>query len=84
LIYAIAIYEGIIIHQCPQTAPKIKRYKVSKNDSTSTNISYVEKSVFRSGLSKIEQIIANMRDFIAYIANIISHKAITINDLGIT
>lgn len=84
LIYAIAIYEGIIIHQCPQTAPKIKHYKVSKNDTTTTNIAYVEKSVFRSGLSKIEQIIANMRDFIAYIANIIFDKAITINHLGIT
>lgn len=84
LLYTIAIYEGLMIHQCPKTAPKVKTYKVKKKDNTSIEIKAIEKSVFRSGLSELEQIINNTRDIIAYIELIIFTKKQTINDLCIT
>jgi Transposase DDE domain len=78
LIYAIAIYEGIIIHQCPETKPKTKVYKVKDRQ-----INSIEKSVFRSGMTKLEQIIANTLDFITYIELIIELKINYTNQLNI-
>ena len=83
LIYAIAIYEGMIIHQCPVTKPDIKTYKVKTKNNTELTIQSIAKSVFRSGLTKIEQIINNTLDFIAYVEIIICDKEMNINKLHI-
>jgi hypothetical protein len=83
LIYAIAIYEGTIIHQCPTTAPKTKKYKI-KNKNKDKTFDYkfsIAKSFFRSGLSKIEELINNTRDFIAYIEIILHDKSLIFNYL---
>jgi hypothetical protein len=83
LIYAIAIYEGTIIHQCPKTTPKIKTYKVKTKNKTDLTILSIAKSVFRSGLTKVEQIISKTLDFIAYVEIIIYDKRLIINKLNI-
>ena len=70
LVYAMAIYEGVIIHQS-EDKPKMKNYKVKEKSGALRVVNYPAKSVFRSGLSKIEDIIINLNDFIAYVELII-------------
>jgi hypothetical protein len=70
LVNAMAIYEGVIIHQTDEK-PKMKTYKVKEKNGGFRCVTYPAKSVFRSGLSKIEDIIINLNDFIAYIELII-------------
>lgn len=77
LVYAMAIYEGIIIHQS-EDKPEMKNYKVKELNGAIRVVSYPAKSVFRSGLSKIENIVLNLSDFIAYIEAII-YDFVTLN-----
>ena len=69
LVYAMAIYEGVIIHQTEQV--KIKTYKVKGNKGLIHLIFYPEKSVFRAGLAFIEDIILNVKKLIEYLHNIV-------------
>ena len=70
LVYAIAIYEGVIIHQTQEI--KSKTYKVKQRNGTFRCVNYPEISVFRTGLAKIENLILNLKDFIQYLINIVS------------
>lgn len=83
LVYAIAIYEGSIIHQCPQTKPSEKTYKVKNKHNQNISITAPQKSVFRSGLTKVEQIISNTQDFITYIEIIIFNNNLIVKQLHI-
>jgi Transposase DDE domain len=66
-VYAMAIYEGIIIHQSPKTKPKIKNYKVLDNMGEIRLVYYPAISVFRAGLAHLENTICNVFKLIRYI-----------------
>jgi hypothetical protein len=67
LVYAMAIYEGVIIHQTENI--KTKTYKVKNSQGDIEIRQYPEISVFRAGMNKIENMIQNLEDFICYLQN---------------
>ena len=69
LVYALAIYEGIIIQQADEI--KTKTYKVKHQNGQTRFVFYPEKSVFRAGLAQIENIITNVKSFFDYLQNIV-------------
>ena len=69
LVYAMAIYEGVIIHQTEQV--KTKTYKVKEHSGKIRLVSYPEISVFRAGLAFIEEAIINLKKLIEYLNNIV-------------
>ena len=74
LVYAMAIYEGVIIHQTEQV--KTKTYKVKELNGQIRLVYYPEKSVFRAGLAFIEDIITNIKTFVDYLCNIVCNYII--------
>ena len=68
LVYAMAIYEGVIIYQTEQI--KTKTYKVKEQSGQNRFVYYPEKSVFRAGLAFIEEIILDIKKLIEYLNNI--------------
>ena len=69
LVYAMAIYEGVIIHQTEQV--KTKTYKVKEHSGQIRLVSYPEISVFRAGLAFMEEAIINLKKLIEYLNNIV-------------
>ena len=69
LVYAMAIYEGVIIHQTEQI--KTKTYKIKDKNGQIRHVQYPHISIFRTGLAVIENIIQNIKNFIQYLENII-------------
>ena len=69
LVYAMAIYEGVIIHQTEQI--KTKTYKIKDKNGQIRYVQYPHISIFRTGLAVIENIIQNIKNFIQYLENII-------------
>ncbi len=69
LVYAMAIYEGVIIYQTEQV--KTKTYKVKDNKGQIHLVFYPEKSVFRAGLAFIEDLILDIKKLIEYLHNIV-------------
>ena len=74
LVYAMAIYEGIIIHQTQDI--KTKTYKVKEKNGHIRQVCYPEKSVFRTGLAHIENIILNVKLLSLYLINLIAKYGI--------
>lgn len=68
-VYALAIYEGVIIHQTEQV--RTKTYKLKDAKGNIRLVYYPEKSVFRAGLAFIEDIILNIKNLIEYLNNIV-------------
>jgi hypothetical protein len=67
LVYALAIYEGVIIHQTEQV--KTKTYKLKDNKRLIRTVDYPQKSVFRAGLAFIDDAILNLKKLIEYLHN---------------
>jgi hypothetical protein len=67
LVYALAIYEGVIIHQSDETKPKTKTYKVLDFKGDIRIVYYPAISVFRAGLAHIENCIDNVFKLIRYL-----------------
>ena len=72
LVYAMAIYEGVIIHQTQDI--KMKTYKLKAARGEVRSVTYPEISVFRAGMNKIEQTIKSIKSFIRYLEKIVSSK----------
>lgn len=72
LVYAMAIYEGVIIHQTQDI--KMKTYKLKAANGEVRSVTYPEISVFRAGMNKIEQTIKSIKSFIRYLEKIVSSK----------
>ena len=62
-----AIYEGVIIHQTEKVMTK--SYKLKEQSGQIRQVSYPEKSVFRTGLASMEDLIINVKVFIEYLKN---------------
>lgn len=69
LMYGIAIFEGILVKNNPDKKQVVKQYKVIKNGQQ-TILQYPAKSIFRIGLTRLEQLFTSINDFINYIENI--------------